>query len=52
MNVTPPNELERGRPDGRSCGNDFVCSLQCILYRFSKHPCIPPRKLVDIVGNA
>ena len=24
-----------------SCGNDFVCSLQCILYRFFKHPCNP-----------
>ena len=23
-------------------GNDFVCSLQCILYRFFKHPCNPP----------
>ena len=37
MNVTPTpnndNELERGRPDGRSCGNDFVCSLQCILFQ-------------------
>ena len=22
-------------------GNDFVCSIQCILYRFSKHPCNP-----------
>ena len=42
--TTPlPPPLERGRPDGRSCGNDFVCSLQCILYRFSKHPCNPPR---------
>ena len=30
-------------PDGRSCGNDFVCSLQCILYRFSKHPATPHR---------
>ena len=38
---TGNNELERGRPDGRKCGNDFVRSLQCILYRFSKHPCNP-----------
>ena len=30
-------------PPPRSCGNDFVCSLQCILYRFSKHPCNPPQ---------
>ena len=22
--------------------HDFVCSLQCILYHFSKHPCNPP----------
>ena len=29
-------------PDGRKCGNDFVRSLQCILNRFSKHPCKPP----------
>ena len=35
--LNPPHPT----PDGRSCGNDFVCSLQCILYRFSKHPCNP-----------
>ena len=22
--------------------HDFVCSLQCIMYRFSKHLCTPP----------
>ena len=25
-----------------SFGNDFVCSLQCIMYRFSNHNCEPP----------
>ena len=26
--------------------SSFVCSLQCILYRFSKHPCNPPPLLL------
>ena len=37
----PSPALPRGPLPVYPVCNDFVCSFQCILYRFSKHPCNP-----------